>query len=89
MSDNEKSFPESVIDWLGMLGVGLRTALASPIIDEETVDYAKKYADPDFTGWLRDDPMVTMNPASRYGDHATGFLAGSGDGDPVDVMADD
>jgi hypothetical protein len=33
--------------------------------------------DPDFDGWVVNDPMVTLNPASRYGDDATGFLAGS------------
>lgn len=32
--------------------------------------------DPDFDGWVANDPMVTLNPASRYGDDATGFLAG-------------
>jgi len=89
MNDNEKSFQESMIDWFAMLGVGLRAALASPILDEMAVNDAKKYADPDFQGWLRDDPMVTMNPASRYGDHATDFLAGSGDGESIGVMVDD
>lgn len=33
--------------------------------------------DHDFDGWIANDPMVTLNPASRYGDDATGFLAGS------------
>lgn len=33
--------------------------------------------DHDFDGWIGNDPMVTLNPASRYGDDATGFLAGS------------
>ena len=33
--------------------------------------------DRDFDGWVANDPMVTLNPASRYGDDATGFLAGA------------
>ena len=33
--------------------------------------------DHDFDGWIGNDPMVTLNPASRYGDDATGFLGGS------------
>ena len=34
-------------------------------------------ADQDFDGWVANDPMVTLNPASRYGDDARGFLTGS------------
>lgn len=41
--------------------------------------------DPDFDGWVANDPMVTMDPASRYGDDATGFLSGREDDDPKPV----
>lgn len=40
---------------------------------------------PDFDGWVANDPMVTMDPASRYGDDATGFLSGREDDDPKPV----
>lgn len=38
--------------------------------------------DRDFDGWVANDPMVTLNPASRYGDDATGFLAGAESDNP-------
>lgn len=41
--------------------------------------------DPDFDAWVANDPMVTMDPASRYGDDATGFLSGREDDDPKPV----
>ena len=45
--------------------------------------------DPDFEGWLHGDPMVTGNPASRYGDDAPGYLTGNGLGSLEIGAADD
>ena len=36
--------------------------------------------DPDFLGWLRNDPMVTENPANRYGKGARGYVTSNGRG---------
>lgn len=36
--------------------------------------------DPDFEGWIRNDPMVTGNPASRYRSQPPGYLTSNGRG---------
>ena len=78
MSTNRKSFFESLTGWVAALGVRLRATFSSPIFDESIAADAERQIDPDFEGWLHNDPMVTGNPASRYGDHATGYLTGNG-----------
>lgn len=45
--------------------------------------------DPDFEGWLHGDPMVTKNPASRYGDRTPGYITGNGLGSMEIGAADD
>ena len=77
MNDDQKSVLDSAIDWFAVLGEGLRTAVAQPTVDETGEAESDQATDPDFEGWLVSAPMVTMNPTSRYGDDATGFLAGS------------
>lgn len=76
-----KSLIDSLGDWVSSLGVGLRDLFASPTADDKT--------DPDFDGWVVNDPMVTFNPASRYGDDATGFLAGGERENPELAKNDD
>ena len=66
---------ESVTGWFASLGEALRNAFALPAGDNGQKSGSS--TDRDFDGWVANDPMVTMNPASRYGDDATGFLAGS------------
>jgi hypothetical protein len=80
MSENSKPFSEPLMDCFAVLGVGLRAALASPILDGQDVEEAEKHLDPDFKGWLRGDPMVTRTSASRYDDDAPGFMTRSGYG---------
>ena len=69
-----KSLIDSLADWVSSRGVCLRTLFASPRVDDKP--NLGQTTDPDFDGWLVNDPIVTFNPASRYGDDATGFLAG-------------
>ena len=66
---------KSVTGWFASLGEGLRNAFALPGAASGTE--SSPSTDRDFDGWVANDPMVTMDPASRYGDDATGFLAGS------------
>ena len=66
---------ESVAGWFARLGDGLRNAFALPLGVGGTDSGPS--TDRDFDRWVANDPMVTMDPASRYGDDATGFLAGS------------
>lgn len=75
MSADRKSLLDSVIDWFATLGEGLRNVLALPTVHDR--GECGLSVDRDFDGWVVNDPMVTLNPASRYGDDATGFLAGS------------
>lgn len=75
MTADRKPFRQSLSEEFALLGVVLRVAFSSPILDEKAATDAEQLIDPDFKGWLQNDPMVTMNPASRYGDDATGFLA--------------
>ena len=73
----EKPLLNLAKDWIAILGEGLRAAIAQPAGDGGGKGKPSPVTDPDFDGWLVGDPMVTMNPASRYGDDATGFLSGS------------
>lgn len=73
--DVYKSLYESLTDWLSFLGVGIRAALTPGIKSDDESNGGNDFIDPDFDGWLVNDPMVTLNPTSRYGDDATGFLS--------------
>jgi len=75
MNAERKFLSDSFTNWLASLWDGLRYVLAWPTVDNKTE--SGQTMDPDFYGWVVNDPMVTLNPASRYGDDATGFLAGS------------
>ena len=64
-----------VTGWFASFGEALRNLLALPAGEDGSA--SGRGVDPDFDGWVANDPMVTLNPASRYGDDATGFLADS------------
>ena len=89
MNEDRKSLLDSAIDWFAILGQGLRAAIALPMGGEAAAGASDQAADPDFEGWLHDDPMVTGNPASRYGDDAPGYLTGNGLGSLEIGAADD
>ena len=80
---------ESLIDWLANLGVGFRAALSMAAEPDDASAETNRSIDPDFEGWLHNDPMVTGNPASRYGDDAPGYLTGNGLGSLEIGAADD
>lgn len=80
MHNAPRTFWQALIDWIGMVRVEIGAALRSPIRDQMDGVGESPFVDPDFNGWLRGDPRVTMNPLSRYGDDATGFPAGRQDG---------
>lgn len=75
MTRSIKLLYESLSEWLATLWSGLRIGLPTPVVTNDEVAEGERGIDRDFEGWLHNDPMVTMNPASRYGDDATGFLA--------------
>lgn len=65
-------------EWFAILGAGLRSVFTLPTVDEHDSGDLGQATDPDFEGWLHNDPMVTGNPASRYGDDAPGYVTGNG-----------
>jgi len=88
MSDTRKPLYEYLIDWVLFLGVTVRAGIASPLLDESAVADAKKHVAPDFERWVDGDPMVTGNPASRYGEDFHGYLTSNGLGS-LDIGAAD
>ncbi len=88
MNIDQKSLLDSVTGWIASFGQGLRNAFARPVGDDKAAE-SDQSTDPDFDGWLVNDPMVTLNPASRYGDDATGFLGGSACENPDPLWKDD
>lgn len=77
------------MDWISILGVGLSAALSATQEPDDASAERGRSIDPDFEGWLHDDPMVTGNLASRYGDDAPGYLTGNGLGSLEIGAADD
>lgn len=77
MSVDRKSLLGSAATWFAVLRDYLRAGIAVPLAAETAESEQDQITDPDFERWLVSDPMVTMNPTSRYGDDATGFLAGA------------
>ena len=67
MKDVRHSFFATYIDWLAMRWTEIRAAFAIPL---EKTPGLEQYIDPDFKRWVAGDPMVTHNPASRYGKSA-------------------
>ncbi len=89
MSVNRKSWLDAATDWVAILGEGLCSFVASPQVEEPDLGEPVRASDPDFERWLHNDPMVTGNPASRYGDDAPGYLTGNGLGSLEIGAADD
>lgn len=75
MDVDRKSVLDYITDWIAFMGHGVRNVFAWSAQDVKAE--TAQSTDTDFDGWLANDPMVTLNPASRYGDDATGFLDGS------------
>lgn len=89
MNEFSRFFYDSLIGWLETLKVYVRAALSAGIGQDNASREAESAIDPDFEGWLHNDPMVTGNPASRYGDDAPGYLTGNGLGSLEIGAADD
>lgn len=72
---------------LAILRAGLQGVPVLPGANEKVGP--RSNVDPDFPRWIVNDPMATLNPASRYGDEATGFLGGSERDQPERSAKDD
>jgi hypothetical protein len=89
MNEQLKPFHEFLTDWFASLELALRAALSSTEDSVAALTEPECRTDPDFDGWLHNDPMVSGNPASRYGDDAPGYLTGNGLGSLEIGAADD
>ena len=78
MTEKGTAISESLSYWVASLAACVRVALSLAPEPHDETDQADTSIDPDFEGWLHNDPMVTGNPASRYGDDAPGYLTGNG-----------
>ena len=67
----------------------MRAGLSLPISPSHNLDISAPTIDPDLNRWLHNDPMVTGNPTSRYGDDGPGYLTGNGLGSLEIGAADD
>jgi len=84
-----KSLREYLTDWSANLAITIRAALSMPLLSDDERAEADRRIDPDFIGWVHNDPMVTGNSASRYGDDAPGYLTSNGLGSLEIGAADD
>lgn len=80
---------DSLKNFFATLWLVLRAGLSMPLVTRDTATEENRGADPDFEGWLHGDPMVTKNPASRYGDRTPGYITGNGLGSMEIGAADD
>lgn len=78
MNENTKSLRESLSEFFACLGAQVHAALAVGIAQPPAGRGEQQSADPDFQGRLHNDPMVTGNPANRYGDDSPGYLTSNG-----------
>ncbi len=89
MNEEYKLLRQSLIDFFGMIGVQFRAALSTRLSEDDYLRKENGPIDPEFEGWVNNDPMVIGNPASRYGDDAPGYLTGNGLGSLEIGAADD
>jgi hypothetical protein len=89
VSIEPKSLPQYLTDWSANLAITIRAALSMPLLSDDERAEADRRIDPDFIGWVHNDPMVTGNSASRYGDDAPGYLTSNGLGSLEIGAADD
>ena len=89
MSAEPKSLPQYLTDSLSNLAITIRAACSMPLLSDDERAEADRRIDPDFIGWVHNDPMVTGNSASRYGDDAPGYLTSNGLGSLEIGAADD
>ena len=89
MGIEPKFLREYLTDWFANLAVSIRAALSTPLVPDDERAETDRGIDPDFVGWLRNDPMVTENPANRYGKGARGYITSNGRGSLEIGAADD
>ncbi len=89
VSVEPKSLPQYLTDWLSSLALSIRAAFSTPLDPDDERAQLDRGVDPDFIGWLHNDPMVTGNRANRYGKGARGYMTSNGRGSLEIGAADD
>jgi len=89
MSSTLGNFQQSLGDLFSALRIQLCAALSVAPDFGSRSEESNAGIDPDFEGWLHGDPMVTKNPASRYGDRTPGYITSNGVGSMEIGAADD
>ena len=89
MSIEPKSLPQYLTDWSANLATTIRAACSMPLLSDDERAEADRRIDPDFVRWVHNDPMVSGNSASRYGDDSPGYLTSNGLGSLEIGAADD
>ena len=80
MSLEPKSLREYLTDSFANLAVSIRAALSMPLVSDNESEVSDRVIDSEFIRWLHNDPMVTGNSASRYGDDSPGYITRNGRG---------
>lgn len=83
-----KNFRAFLADWFASVQGTIQAGLSVPISASGDLDIGTPTTT-DFDLRLHNDPMVTGNPASRYGDDAPGYLTANGLGSLEIGAADD
>lgn len=89
MNFDPKSLRQYLTDSFANLAITIRAALSTPLDPDDERVQLECGVDPDFIGWLHNDPMVTENPANRYGKGARGYVTSNGRGSLEIGAADD
>ena len=89
MSIEPKSLPQYLTDWFANLVFSIRAAFSTPLDPDDERTQLDRGVDPDFIGWLHNDPMVTGNRANRYSKGARGYMTSNGRGSLEIGAADD
>jgi hypothetical protein len=80
VSIEPKSLREYLTDWFTSLAINVRAALSTPLVSDTESEVSDRVIDSEFIRWLHNDPMVTGNSASRYGDDSPGYITRNGRG---------
>jgi hypothetical protein len=76
VSIEPKSLPEYLTDWFANLAITIRAALSMPLLSDDERAEADRRIDPDFIGWVHNDPMVTgIRPVDTTTTHLDTLLA--------------
>lgn len=78
MGADNRSLWDSLSNFVESLSTQIRAAVSVTAEQVAASSMHRQQVDPDFQGWIRNDPMVVQDPSNRYGDDAPGYLTRNG-----------